>query len=63
MIVVKLILLSLITFRIGINEEEFAVYLNTSKKFVVFLFAVLWLLVIFGYDVVILSKLYDTIIT
>ena len=60
MIVLKLILLSLITFRIGINEEELAVYLNTSKKFVVFLFAVLWLLVIFGYDVVIISKLYDT---
>ena len=62
MIVLKLILLSLITFRIGINEEEFVVYLNTSKKFIVFLFAMLWQLVIFGYDVVILSKLYDTII-
>ena len=37
MIVIKFILLSLITFRIGINEEEFAVYLNTSKIYCVFI--------------------------
>jgi hypothetical protein len=64
MVVLKLILLSLITFRIEKDEnllfKKYVVYIPASNKFILFLFAMLWLLVIFGYDVIILSKLYET---
>ena len=43
--------------------KEFIVYFTTNNKFVSVLYIILWLLVIFGYDVVILTKLYDTIST
>ena len=66
MILVKVIFLSLMTFRIEKDEnllfKKYVVYIPASNNFILFLFAVLWLMVIFGYDVVILSKLYDTII-